>query len=326
MIRSQAKLIKNKYPHISFRSIGWFTLSVIVSNLNDVLGKFLGQNLPTIEVTFLRYLLGIVVLIPVIAYFGKKCLFTTRPWMHVIRGALLVGAMAFWFSGLKHVPITLGTIISFAIPLFTLPMAYFFLKEHVGWQRWLGTLVGFAGVLIVIEPSKLSVNPMVLFMLLSAVIFATLDIINKRFVIEETHISMLLYPGIIAALIAAIPAIRVWQSPSLFQWALLLGLGCGSNLILYCILRAFALSDASFLAPFRYTELIFSACFGYFLFREVPTLATVLGGMVIVGSTFYIAYNEAHAETEAALDKELELQLEELPEFAEKEALVVEKV
>jgi S-adenosylmethionine uptake transporter len=280
------------FLNVRFLAIFWFLLSLFFCNTNDVLGKYLGQNLPSIEVTFLRFFCSALVLLPFIAFKGLKVLKTQNKLAHIFRGLLIAGAIGFWFAGLGAVPITTATTISFSMPLFTLVLARIFLKEHITWQRYLATLIGFAGVVIVLEPTSLTFNPSALYMLVSAFVFAILDIINKKYICVENMFCMLFYPAVVAALVVAGPAIKVWVAPSMSQIRLLLILSCGSNLVLFCILKAFSLAEASFLAPFRYTELIISSLFGIFVFHEWPSQATLMGSVVIIISTLYVALSE----------------------------------
>ena len=76
----------------------------------------------------------------------------------------------------------------------------------------------------------------------------------------------------------------------------LLLLGAGGNLILFCLLKAFAATDVSALQPFRYAELVVSAAFGFVIFNELPTMNTLMGAAIIVPATFYIAYIETHKQ------------------------------
>ncbi len=279
-----------------FLAIFWFLLSLFFCNTNDVLGKYLGQNLPSIQVTFLRFFFSALVLLPFIFFKGIRVLKTQNAFAHILRGLLIAGAIGFWFAGLGAVPITTATTISFSMPLFTLVLARLFLGEYITWQRSLATLIGFAGVIIVLEPTSLSFNPAALYMLVSAFVFAVLDIINKKYVCTENMLCMLFYPAVVAALVVAAPALKVWATPQVAELRLLMVLSCGSNLVLFCILKSFSQAEASFLAPFRYTELIISALFGIFVFHEWPSQATLIGSVVIILSTLYVALSENKAK------------------------------
>ena len=131
--------------------------------------------------------------------------------------------------------------------------------------RWIGTLVGFAGVMVVVQPGAATFNPMYLIILLSAFMFASLDILNKVFVGKESFWAMIFYTALFTTLFCAIPAMGVWVAPTQMQLILLALLGGGANALLYALLKSFSMVDASALAPFRYVELIWSAAVGALL-------------------------------------------------------------
>ena len=122
--------------------------------------------------------------------------------------------------------------------------------------------------------------------------FAILDIINKKFVIKESMISMLFYSAIVTALLALPFALQYWLAPTMEEIALLFILGASANLILFFLLKAFAVADATALAPYRYFELIVSAIIAYIVFNEIPTEETLWGALIIIPSTLFIIYSE----------------------------------
>ena len=108
-------------------------------------------------------------------------------------------------------------------------------------------------------------NPMWLVVLLSAAMFASLDVLNKVFVGKESFWAMIFYTAFFTTCIVAYPALSAWVPPTVMQYGLMACLGAGANALLYCLLKSFSMVDASALAPFRYTELILSATVGFLL-------------------------------------------------------------
>lgn len=275
-----------------FIAVSWFILSLVSSSINDVISKYSGASLHTYEITFFRFLFGSLTLIPFIMYYGVSTLKTSRPMVHVFRGVILFLGIAGWTYGLSIAPVTTATVVSFTIPIFVLVLGTFFLSEKIIWQRWVVTIVAFAGLVITLNPSSSDFNPEILVFVVSAIGFAVLDIINKKFVIKETMISMLFYSAIITALIAFPFALAEWETPSFKDLVLLFALGASANLILFFILKAFAMADATALAPYRYIELVVSAIIAYIVFKEVPSETTLLGALVVIPSTLFIIYSE----------------------------------
>ncbi|AFB25730.1 MULTISPECIES: DMT family transporter [spotted fever group] len=275
--------------------IGWFLLSLVSSSANDVISKYLGTRLHSFEVAFFRFFFSSIVLLPFVVYYGKNTLKTSRPFVHILRGLLLFFGMTSWTYGLTIAPVTTATVVSFSIPLFTLILAVFFLNENIIWPRWVVTVVGFIGLVITLKPHAEDFNPEILYFVLAAISFAMLDIINKKFVIKESMISMLFYSAIVTAIVSLPVALQYWLTPSSFELALLFVLGSSGSLILFFLLKAFSMVDATATAPYRYLELVISVIAAYFIFNEFPDKSTLHGAVIIIPTTLFIIYSEKKA-------------------------------
>lgn len=275
------------------RALIWFLLSLVVGCCNDAVMKYLGTRMDSWQVAFFRCLFGTLTLLPLMLYQGRQSFVTQRPWLHLLRGGLLFAAIGLWSQGLQTSPITTATLISFTIPIFVLVMAAVVLREQVPWPMWITTFMGFVGITCVLQPSGQVWHLTSLSFVAAAILFSLLDIINKRYVTHEPTLCMLFYATLTATLLLAWPAWGVWKAPTMAEVLWLLALGVGSNLILYFILRAFALASASSLAPFRYLELPLSAGLGYLLFQELPKASSYMGAAVIIPSTLLVVYYQS---------------------------------
>lgn len=286
------------------QGVFWIILVSLISNSNDIVMRFLGTRLPSMEIAFFRFFFATLILLPIMAYKGIGSFKTSRPLLHIARGILGFGAIACWCYGVTKVPLAIVSTIALTVPLFVLPMAIIFLRENVGWQRVIATFTGFVGILIIVYPdinlneiSSVNLSSFgILYLLSAAILFALSDILNKAMVSKESQLTLLFYFALVTTISGAIPAYNVWVQPNLPELGLLLALGMGGILILYCLLKAFSAIDVSALAPYRYVELISATCFGYLLFGEIPTGHALGGAVLIVASTFIIAYYETHKE------------------------------
>lgn len=277
------------YDKKNFKGIVWFITSLLVSSSGDVMMKYLGANFHPYQVVFLRFLFATIVLLP--WFYLKRSAFTTsRLPLHFIRGALLFGGISFWCIGLNVVKIALATTINFTIPIFVAVLAVVFLKEKFSMLRMLATLLGFVGVVIATNPISMGFESMSLILVLSALMFAMLDVINKKFVTDESTISMLFYSNVFTTLLSLIPALSVWQPVSVKDLFLFIALGVVANLILYCLLKSFELIEASAVSPYRYTELLFSAAMGYIFFNEILDSSIISGAVIIIIATLFVLY------------------------------------
>lgn len=288
--------MKNNQTYII--GITWFILSLVISLLNDVAGKYMSNNLPSIQISFLRFLFGMLSLLPFMLYYGKKSFYTPRVFMHFARGAILFFAIVLWIYQLKVVPLVVATLTTFVIPLFVLIMAPIFLKETISLPLIIATITGFIASIIILQPNVGDFNPSSLLMLLSAFLFSTLDIINKKFVVKESMLSMLFYSALVTTMLAVYPAYLNWHPLSTLDTMVCLYLGVGSNAILFCLLKAFTYVPASSVAPYRYLELLFSLSLGVLLFSEIPTLTICIGAAIIIISTSFIAYKQIQPQVE----------------------------
>lgn len=281
---------------IYLQGVAWFIASLFISTCNDIITKYLGHNITPYQVVFCRFLFGTITLLPFMLWHGKKSFYTSRPMVHVIRGSLLFCGIFLWAYALNHVIVTMATVINFTIPLIVVCFARIFLGENVSLARWIATLFGLIGVVVVINPTAIEFDFMSLLLVIGSIMFAGLDIINKKYIVKESMFSMLFYSNLVTLLLSFIPAYYHWIELDLHQLLLIMCLGAGANLILYCILKAFALDDASALAPYRYTELIISSTLGYLIFSEIPSINVLLGAAIIVPATFFVIYNETRKQ------------------------------
>jgi S-adenosylmethionine uptake transporter len=221
---------------------------------------------------------------------GKKAFITHRWSLHLLRGLLIFAAIGLWSQGMKTAPITTATMMSFSVPLFVLVLARLLLREHVAWPLWVATLLGFVGIVFILGPSDDTFREGSGLFLLGAILFGLLDVLNKKYVTHEPMLCMLFYATLVALLCVLYPALQAWRRPTLPELAGFVALGIGNNLILYFLLRAFALAGAASLAPFRYLELFISMTVGYIFFNEIPAIRGYLGAAFIIPSTLFIGY------------------------------------
>ncbi len=275
---------------IYFKSVGYFILSIICGIINDVLSKYICSNMHPLNVTFFRFAFSTLTLIPFICL--KKPLKINELSIHIIRGSFLFVGIFCWIYGLKRVPLSIATVISFSIPLFTLIIGSFVLREKITWQRWSATILGLIGILITLEFNSLQFNYMALILMAAAVIFACLDVINKIIVSRESIINMMFYSSLVTAIISLPFAISFWTYPSYNDLILLLVIGISANLLLFFLLKAFKLYDATALAPYRYCELIITSLLGYLIFDEIIGCNLIIGIIFIIPATLFITYSE----------------------------------
>lgn len=282
------------------QGVFWALMICLVSVTNDVLMRFLGERLHPFQIVFFRFFFSMIIVIPLMIPHGITLFKTSRPMQHTLRALLGAGALTATCFSVNLMPLSENTTIMFAEPLFVLPLAVFFLKEKVDSGRWIATIFGFVGLLFIVQPGTEAFQMKALFPITAAFLFALLNIQAKKMVTKEHTLTMLFYFGVGTTLAASFALPFIWVPPTLFELFFLALLGIGANMIQVCLFRAFAATDASGLMPFRYTELLFSAAFGFLLFHELPKLWILGGGSLIIASNFYITWREMNKEKKKA--------------------------
>jgi len=271
----------------------------VISIGNDGLMKYLGGSLPPFQIVFLRFLSAAVVLLPLLATGGKDAFKSARLYMHFVRGSLLALGIGLWCIGLNLLPFASCVVINNTMPFFKMTFAKFILGEKVGKERWLASIGGFIGCLIIFNPTSATFDPSSLVLLLSACCFAMLDIFNKKYATSESIVSMLFYGSVATALVSAFHAWKSWVPVTTAQLGLFGLLGCGANLLLFCLLKGFQYVDASATCPYRYTEFVLSAIIGFLVFAEKPMASTLLGSCIILPSVVYCAMIECRGSADS---------------------------
>ncbi len=274
----------------------WCIITCFVSVCNDVISKHVGSRLDGLEISFLRFLFSLVTIVPFIMRKGALNFKLHKLACHGGRSLLGIIAVVLFTYALVYLPLAEVTIFSFTQTLFFMPLAFIFLKEKITKEKLIAIIMGFIGVVIVVNPSTQYFNIYIFLPILSAFFFALLDIIAKKMVEDESPLMLLFYFAVGTTIISLIPALMVWRIPTLNEILWLLVLGGGANLIQYTLLKAFIAAEASALAPFRYAELVFSAGAGFFLFKEVISIPTIIGAIVIILSMLYISYKETSSK------------------------------
>ena len=270
---------------------------MVTSCANDVIAKFIGQRLDALEVIFFRFFFSLVTLIPFIGVQKINVFKTSRVGFNIARGVLGIVSFYLYTYSLVHIKIVEVVTILWTIPLFVLLLSKIFLSENIGLLRWIATIIGFAGLAFITlyeneNQETFSLKIIYILPALSAFLFATQDVMIKKVIHNENQLTMLFYFALVTTVLSFIPALAVWKTPTFFELLNLLFYGFFANLMQYFIFQAFKSTDLSALAPYRYMEFLISAAAGYVFFSEIPGANVLVGALILIPSTLYLAYNE----------------------------------
>lgn len=280
-----------------YQGLFFLMMTMLVSCANDIAVKFMGERLDALEVIFFRFFFGLLTLLPFALVEGKQVFKTKRLGFNVMRGILgAVGFFLYTYSVI-YLPLVEVVTILWTIPLFVIILSISFLEEKVSCTRWTATLIGFLGLSFITlynDNASISIKLLYLAPIASAFLFAVQDVMIKKVVDDESKITMLLYFAIVAGALSFFPALLVWKTPTFHEYSMLFLLGAGGNIMQYFIFKAFSATDLSALAPFRYVEFLFSAAFAFIFFAEIPGVNVLVGALILIPSTLYLAVSERH--------------------------------
>jgi drug/metabolite transporter (DMT)-like permease len=258
------------------------------------------QHLPAVEVAFLRNVLGLVVILPLLVRHGPSLFYTRKLGLHVLRAVLNVVAMLTFFIGLSLTPLARATALSFTAPLFTALLSALLLGEVFRWRRWTAIVCGFIGTLVILRPGLQALDTGALLVIGSSLVWSLAVIDIKVLGRTESSITITAYVTVLMIPMTLVPAVVVWQAPPPELWGWLLFIGVIGTLGQIVVTEAFKLADMTVVMPLDFLKLIWATAFGIILFGEVPDLLTYIGAAIVFASSFYIAWREAKVRKERA--------------------------
>ncbi len=263
----------------------------------QALVKALSDDFPPGEMVFFRSLFAVPVIIGWLAWRGElsQGLVVKKPMGHFWRGVLGTSAMGLTFTGLSLLPLPEVTAIGYATPIFTLILAAIMLGERIRMIRIGAVAIGLLGVLIMIWP-RLGGNNMdtaatigALCVLAATMARAFVQIHIRQLVQVDHPAAVVFYFSITATLLSALTALWGWAIPTLEQTLILVVMGLIGGVAQILVTSSYRFGQASMLAPYDYTTMLFAIVIGYVWFDELPTLV-MLGGaaLVIAGNVLLI--------------------------------------
>ncbi len=278
----------------------WMTGAALCFAAAVTVVRHASTELHPFEIAFFRSVFATAFVLPLlVAGTGKKVFRTRQMRPHVLRSTFMLLGTFTWFTAVSLMPLGDAVALNFTIPLFTTIGAALMLGEVVGWRRWMATVIGFAGVFVIVRPGFAAVNWTFALPIVSAAFMAGGTLITKQVTRSEPADTAAVYQVSLMLPGALLAALFVWQWPSWTMLGFLALLGVFSGLAHICLTRSLAAADASMVIPFDYTRLPFVAVIAYVAFGEVPDLWTWAGAAIIVASAIYIARREARVARDA---------------------------
>jgi drug/metabolite transporter (DMT)-like permease len=265
----------------------------------DAFGKLMVATYSVGQLLLLRACAGLAVMAPLIWQQRAALMAVERPWLQLARIAVATLEVAAFFLATRYLPLADVITYYLASSLFVTVGASLFLGEDVDRPRLIAVAVGFLGVLIALQPSSQSVSWAALIAIAASALFAALMLITRS--LRNTPDMVLAaqqFAG--TALLGAVLAPAGWMTPAPIDWLWFALAGIVAAAGLVCVNRSLRLAPASVVVPYQYSMIIWAAVFGYLFFGDIPTLATLVGVVIIIGAGLYIFFREQRGRRAAA--------------------------
>ncbi len=263
--------------------------------LNDMLSKLVAQTVNPGQLMLVRGIFATVFIAPLAWHRGV--LNGARSYWHpmvLLRQIGEIGSTVCFLAAMPHLPLANISSVLQAMPLAVTMGAAIFLREDVGWRRWLAIATGFGGVMIIVRPGLEGFNAFSLLALLSVAFCAVRDLVTRQI---PNYVPSLFVSTVTTVVITITGAVTIcpfggWVP---MPTELVLYLAGAAVLVLFgyqFVIMAMREGEVSFIAPFRYTALIWAISLSIFVFGDIPDAPMIFGAALIVASGLYSLYRE----------------------------------
>jgi drug/metabolite transporter (DMT)-like permease len=279
--------------------------SAVLFGLMAIAIRYASSELHPFEIAFFRNLFGLLFALPLLIRAGPGLLRTDKLRLYLLRCTIGIFSMLAGFWSIVNLPLAQAVALSYSTPLWVTLGAVLVLHEVVRARRWSAVVLGFIGVLVIVRPGAADFTAASL-VAVSAALLSGCVAISIKFLSRTEHPdAIVVYTTLIWVPMSLLPAVFVWEWPSLagWGWVALAGfLGTAGHM---CWTRAFRLGDASALTPLSFVQLPVVALLAWLLFGETVDRWTLAGSTIIFISIAYIARREAVLSRRTVTDTEI---------------------
>ncbi|MGF7160081.1 drug/metabolite transporter (DMT)-like permease [Rhodoligotrophos appendicifer] len=270
---------------------------IAVFSLQDIAIKWMSGDYPVHQIVFIRSVASLPLIIALLYFLDGRAGFATkRTGLECVRAALMFISYTTYYLALAVLPMADAVSLFYTGPIFIAIFSGPFLREHVRPVQWLTILVGFAGVVIVADPTAGILNTAAVLAVFSAAAYALGQITARKLGTTDSAGTMALFTTGFYVVASGLLGLffgngwmatgtpsnlafltRPWIWPSLTDAGLMLGLGVIATIGFYCLAKAYSVAQPKAVTPFEYTALIWGFLWGYLFFGEVPTAIRLTG-------------------------------------------------
>lgn len=262
----------------------------LIFAVQDAVSRHLGAIYPPVYVTMLRYWFFAVFAVVLVARSPggvRAALRSPHPVAQTLRGLILVAEVVLMLTAFVKLGIVETHAVFTVAPLMVVALSGPILGEKIGWRRWLAVGVGFAGILVILQPGLRVFSPWAALPLISALMFAVYALLTRKVSADDSAMVSFFWTGVAGAV--GITLAGIWFAVPIARadWPWMAALCLTGAAGHYLLIRAYALAEASSLQPFAYTQLVWVSLIGVFWLGETLRLNVLIGMVIIVGAGLF---------------------------------------
>jgi len=269
----------------------------------DLIVKW-SDSYPLGQVLFFRGFFGLVFYFFIIPRERlKNFYYTKRAGLHFLRCLFGLIALISIFIALRNLPLATVVSISFAAPIFTTIFSIFFLSEKVGLYRWLAVIVGFIGIIIIIEPGFSSLNIYFIYPIIFCLGLSYVAIAIRQLSTTEPIWLIALNFSVAITIVSFFTIPFGWIMPDIKDLILLSFIGIFGGVANLWLSQSYKFSEVSLVTPLKYLALVFAIIFGYFIWDEMPSIKTLAGALLVIISSIIIFRREVILKKQVSIPR-----------------------
>ena len=293
--------VKTKILVVILSLISTLSAAIMVSGI-----KILSNDLNPFILAFYRCFFGVIIIVPFLFFQKFNDLKTKNIKLQFLRCSINLYSMISWFIAIGTLQLEKAAAIGFTTPLFTTLLAIIFLGEVIRFHRITALIIGFIGILVVIRPGFVTIEPGVLWLLSAALSFSFVIIIVKKLTKQDTSLTTAFYHMLFLTPPTFLISLFYWESISFNHFMILSVVAIAGFITQVTSNQSLKMSDTSFVMPLQFTNLIWLSFIGYALFSELPNLWTWIGGSIIFSAVIYITFRESIVKKDDPKSKQID--------------------
>ena len=301
---AQTTVDQSGLRHHPRTAIAYMLGQALLLTAMDALVKWLATDYSVGQIAFMRYFLGLLMVVGITAASGHglASLKTRRLKGHLLRSCFNLFTMLTFYLALKALPLPNAVCIGMASPIFVTALSIPMLREKVGLGRWVAVGIGFIGIVLILQPKTTGIEWGALYALVSALGWALTQVASRQLSNSEPSHRIIFYYALCVVVVLGAAMPFYWVMPNLHDFGLFVAVGIMGTAGQFCLNQAFRFGQASLIAPFDYTGLVWATAIGAFVWGDYPNALMLAGAAIVIACCFYLLRVGARSRADAPME------------------------